>query len=120
MRCPVGFSSEVIAFVKSGLDESVSTFKADKATRRNLKEQGFIVKAWATIEVRLIRVVLDDGTIEVLATNLFDQQKYPCDEFKALYFMRWGIETRLALLKINCNWKPSAGKKLKRYCKTSI
>jgi len=112
MRCPVGFSSEVISFVKSGLNESISTFKADKATRRNLKEQGFIVKAWATIEVRLIRVILDDGTVEVLATNLFDQQKYPYNEFKALYFMRWGIETRLSTFKNQLQMEAFSGQKV--------
>src|SRR5207248_3264055 len=97
MRCPVGFSLEVIAFVKSGLDDAMGTLKADKAPRRSLKAQGFIVKAKATIEVRFIRVVLDDGTIEVLITNLFDQQEYPHSEFRALYFMRWGIETRFSI-----------------------
>lgn len=112
MRCPVGFSMEVIAFVKSGLDELVSTFKADRATRRNLKEQGFIVKAGATIEVRLIRVVLDDGTIEVLATNLFDQENYPYNEFKTLYFMRWGIETRFSTFKNQLQLEAFSGQKV--------
>ena len=112
MRCPVGFSLEVIAFVKSGLDELVSTFKADRATRRTLKEQGFIVKVGATIDVRLIRVVLDDGTIEVLATNLFNQRDYPCNEFKALYFMRWGIETRFSTFKNQLQLEAFSGQKV--------
>jgi len=94
------------------LNETISTFKADKATRRNLKEQGFIVKAGATIEVRLIRVVLDDGTIEVLVTNLFDQQKYPYNEFKALYFMRWGIETRFSTFKNQLQLEAFSGQKV--------
>jgi hypothetical protein len=112
MRCPIGFSLEVIAFVKSGLNELISTFKADGATRRNLKEQGFMVKTGATIEVRLIRVVLDDGSIEVLATNLFDQQNYPCNEFKALYFMRWGIETRFSSFKNQLQLEAFSGQKV--------
>lgn len=112
MRCPVGFSLEVIAFVKSGVDEAVSMFKADKVARKTLKEQGFIVKTDATIEVRLIRVVLDDGTIEVLATNLFDQQDYPCNEFKALYFMRWGIETRFSTFKNQLQLEAFSGQKV--------
>jgi hypothetical protein len=112
MRCPVGFSLEVIAFVKSGLNDSMSTLKADKATRRSLREQGFIVKAGATIEIRLIRVILDDGTIEVLVTNLFDQQKYPYSEFKALYFMRWGIETRFSSFKNQLQIEAFSGQKV--------
>jgi hypothetical protein len=112
MRCPVGFSLEVTAFVKSGLNDAMSTFKADKATRRSLKGQGFIVKAGATIEIRLIRVVLDDGTIEVLVTNLFDQKKYPYSEFKALYFMRWGIETRFGSFKNQFQLEAFSGQKV--------
>jgi Transposase DDE domain len=112
MRCPVGFSLEVIAFVQSGLNDAMSTLKADKATRRSLKCQGFIVKAGATIAIRLIRVVLDDGTIEVLATNLFDQQKHPYSEFKALYFMRWGIETRFGSIKNQFQLEAFSGQKV--------
>jgi hypothetical protein len=112
MRCPVGFSLEVVAFVKSGLNDSMSTLKADKATRRKLREQGFILKVRATIEIRLIRVVLDDGTIEVLITNLFDQQKYPYGEFKALYFMRWGIETRFSSFKNQLQLEAFSGQKV--------
>lgn len=112
MRCAVGFSLEVIAFVKSGLNDAMSTLKADKVPRRSLKAQGFIVKAKATIEVRFIRVVLDDGTIEVLITNLIDQQKYPHSEFKALYFMRWGIETRFSILKNELQLEAFSGQKV--------
>jgi hypothetical protein len=84
MRCPIGFSSEVTAFVKSGRKDMISTFTANKGAYRDLKGQGFIVKPGTSIAIRLIRVVLDDGTTEVLATNLLDQQKYLYGEFKAL------------------------------------
>jgi hypothetical protein len=60
----------------------------------------------------LIRVVLDDGTIEVLATNLFDQQKYPYIEFKDLYFKRWGIETRFGSFKNQFQLEAFSGQKV--------
>ena len=112
MRCPVGFSLEVIAFVKSGLNEVISSLKADKATRRSLRVQGFIIPPRTTVEVRFIRVVLEDGTVEVLITNLFCQKQYPYSEFKALYFMRWGIETRFSSFKNQLQLEAFSGQKV--------
>jgi hypothetical protein len=52
-----------------------------------------------TLTVRFIRVTLIDGTHEVLATSLLDQQAYSADDFAALYWLRWGIETFYGILK---------------------
>lgn len=52
-----------------------------------------------SLTVRFVRVVLDDGTFEVLATSLADQQKYPAAAFKELYWLRWGVETFFGVLK---------------------
>jgi hypothetical protein len=112
MRCPVGFSNEVKAFVKGELNDAISTFTANKAACRELKSQGFIVPVGTGIPVRLIRVVLDDGTIEVLVTNLFDQQKHPYSEFKMLYFMRWSIETRFGSFKNQLQLEAFSGQKV--------
>jgi hypothetical protein len=51
------------------------------------------------LTVRFIRVTLDDGTIEVLATSLLDQALYPLNIFKDLYYYRWGLETFYGILK---------------------
>lgn len=45
------------------------------------------------LKVRLIRIDLPSGEIEVLMTSLLDSIKYPTKIFKELYFLRWGIET---------------------------
>jgi hypothetical protein len=45
------------------------------------------------LKVRLIRVDLPGGEIEILMTSLLDSQIYPASIFKELYFLRWGIET---------------------------
>ncbi len=45
------------------------------------------------IKVRLVRVELPSGEIEVLATSLTNARKYPSKMFKSLYFKRWAIET---------------------------
>lgn len=46
-----------------------------------------------SIKVRLVRVDLPGGEIEILMTSLLDSQIYPSNIFKELYFLRWGIET---------------------------
>ncbi len=45
------------------------------------------------IKVRLVRVALTSGEIEILATSLYNTKKYPSKLFKKLYFNRWKIET---------------------------
>lgn len=45
------------------------------------------------LKVRLVRVDLPSGEVEILMTSLLDSQKYPTKIFKELYFLRWGIET---------------------------
>jgi len=44
-------------------------------------------------KMRFIKVILPNGEIEILATNLFDEKKYPTSDFKNLYAKRWGVET---------------------------
>ena len=51
------------------------------------------------IRVRFVTVRLPNGELEVLATNLLDEQKYPTEEFGQLYSYRWGVETYYGLLK---------------------
>jgi hypothetical protein len=42
--------------------------------------------------VRLVRVTLDNGRAEVLATSLQDEGEWPSAWFKGLYHLRWGVE----------------------------
>jgi hypothetical protein len=51
------------------------------------------------ISLRLVTVRLSTGELEVLATNLLDEERYPTSEFGALYHCRWGIETYYGLIK---------------------
>ena len=50
------------------------------------------------VKIRVIHVILDDGTDECLVTNLFDPS-ITVDMFKGLYFLRWGIESKYNELK---------------------
>jgi len=52
-----------------------------------------------SIKVRFVKVVLDDGEIEVLATSVLDENILKTEDFKELYFKRWGIETYYEIMK---------------------
>jgi hypothetical protein len=62
-----------------------------------------------TLTVRFVRVTLDNGEYEVLATSLLDQQQYPASVFKELYYLRWGIETFYGILKTRLNVENFSG-----------
>jgi hypothetical protein len=53
----------------------------------------------ASLKVRFVRVVLDNGEIEVLATSVLDYDQLTPEDCKELYYLRWGIETFYGILK---------------------
>lgn len=54
------------------------------------------------IKIRVIEVILDDGSKEYLATNVFDTS-LNADDFKELYFLRWPVESKYHELKATLN-----------------
>jgi hypothetical protein len=64
---------------------------AEKVRELNLEFKPF--------KIRLVKVILDNGEVEVLATSLINKEGYPASEFKKLYSFRWGIETEFDHLK---------------------
>lgn len=51
------------------------------------------------LTVRFVSVRLSTGELEVLATSLLDEQKYPTQDFLALYHLRWNHETFYGVMK---------------------
>lgn len=51
------------------------------------------------LKVRFVSVRLPTGELEVLATSLLDEQKYPTKDFLALYHRRWNHETFYGVMK---------------------
>lgn len=78
-----------------GSDDIICTIQASKPCSRNQSNQHLL----RTLEVRFVRVQLDTGEYEVLATSLFDRAMYPRTVFKELYRLRWGVETFYGILK---------------------
>ncbi len=65
-------------------------------SKKRLKE---IDIPFQPFKIRLVKVILDNDEIEVLATSLLDEEKYNYEIFKELYFKRWGIEVNYDHLK---------------------
>lgn len=61
-------------------------------------------------EVRVIKVELPDGTIEVLLTNIFNKS-ISTTLFKELYFLRWGVECKYKELKSSIEIEEISGTK---------
>lgn len=83
------FHPEVTAFIASGAKSRTLMLTPGPASARQCRE-GFLPDA--PIPVRLVRVTLSSGEIEVLITSLTDESAYPSSWFAKLYALRWGIE----------------------------
>ena len=89
MRVKISFNQVTSEFYQSGLESSIVKIYPGKNTKH-------INKAYskdAFQEVRLVRVELPSGEVEILMSSLLDSQRYPNSIFKDLYFLRWGVET---------------------------
>ena len=88
---------EVDSFLKS--EDKSRIINYEECSIKSLKQLKILGLIFHSIKIRLVKVILDDGTIEVLATSLLNEEVYPTEVFNNLYFLRWGIETNYDRLK---------------------
>lgn len=97
--------SVISDFVASGRSEAIVMLPAPRGDAlRECRDRGLPCDP---IRVRLVRVPLPDGTIEVLITSLLDVEEYPHEEFQELYHLRWQQEENYKFLKCRAeiaNW----------------
>lgn len=93
IRCKQSFNKEVSDFMQSPDEDKIINLGPNHRAIHKMKQYGFSVSLQTTIPVRMIKVALRTGEIEVLLTNLYDSEKYRKEIFEKLYFMRWKIET---------------------------
>ena len=82
-------------FLQSGKSSMVAELKPDYGIIKQMYVSGYKITKETTIKIRLIRVELEK-TVEVLVTNLWEEDGHPEAEFKELYFKRWGVETSIS------------------------
>lgn len=89
---------DVETLLRSGQRETVLTRTVTDAMRRQAQTAG-VELFDPTVSFRLIKVLLPNGAIQVLATSLTDSHAFPAPDFAELYHQRWGIEEAFKLLK---------------------
>jgi hypothetical protein len=89
---------EVQSLLRSGRHEAVFERRITPHSCRQARKLGLELTG-KTLAFRLVRVVLPNGRIEVLATSLLDSSAFPANEFASLYQARWSIEEASKLLK---------------------
>jgi hypothetical protein len=93
MRCKVGFNKEVQQFVHSTKSSKTIELFPGNTAIATLKEQGYIVTAKTPLKVRMVKVKLPTGEVEVLLTSLYCKKLFTIADLKYLYGLRWRIET---------------------------
>ncbi len=83
----------------------VLEINAQKYLKETLRTENLPTK----MKVRFVQVILDNGTVEVLATNVLSSDRLQTSDFKALYAKRWGIETYYDLIKNRLNLENFTG-----------
>ena len=89
MRMPLDFSQVVKDFVASGKTSQIVEIKPGQ--KKSFENKPYTKSS--TLKIRLLRITLNGGGIEVLATSLLDSKHYGNEVFKEIYFKRWKIET---------------------------
>lgn len=93
MRCKLGFNKEVKQFLNSRLNSKTIEMRPTENAIATLRGHGYILTYETTLKVRMVKVKLSGGEVEILLTNLYDEKLYTTEDLKFLYGLRWGIET---------------------------
>ena len=109
IRARVDRDNRAREFVGSGKAEAYITYTPNRTSRRQCDEMNL---SDDPITLRLLRVDLP-GETEVLITNLVDENRYPVDEFKRLYHLRWGVEEFYKRLKHHQEVENISGKSVR-------
>jgi hypothetical protein len=99
---------KVKKFAESDMLEDQIVFTLPKKDRNKLAAYPDFQDT--TITCRLIKVILDDGSTEILCTSLLDTAMYPYEEFGELYHYRWNEEEAYKLLKCRAEVEYFSGK----------
>ena len=94
-------------FLASGRTEQTVTLEPSAEARQECAERGL---ATTPLTIRLLRIELGAGAVEVLGTSLLAQQDYPSALFKELYHERWPVEEDYKAMKLRVEVENWSGK----------
>ena len=97
VRVQRNFGSNVDSFWDAEEKERIVEIQElPKKSKKRLQERGFEFKPF---KFRLVKIILNTGETEVLATSLVDSEKFNLTFLKETYELRWGIEVNYDHLK---------------------
>lgn len=98
--------NKVKEFLASKKTEKIIDFELDVKVLNSMN----LPKDTPAIKVRLVKVELENGEVEILGTSLLNKRKYNRQIFKDLYHKRWGVEEAFKLLKSRLNLEDFSGR----------
>ncbi len=96
VRCP---QSSFVAVNNMFDADSPSSFTALISVPNKFRKEAKKLGLPTEVKVRLVKVILSRGEIEVLATSLVDEKLFAENIFKEIYGLRWGVETFFSKIK---------------------
>jgi len=106
-RMPLGVWGEVDRFITSGLSEQIINLSPGPTAVAECQVRHLPT---APLKVRLVRIELDNGEVEVLVTSLLDREQFPLSVFKELYHHRWPVEENYKVMKYRVEVENWSGK----------
>jgi hypothetical protein len=94
-------------FFHSGRAEKIIRLPINASSVSACRQQGLDTSA---LRLRLVRVELEGGEIEILITSLLDAELYPVDVFRDLYHDRWPVEEDYKTIKCPMELENFTGK----------
>jgi hypothetical protein len=107
IRVTTGHWNEICKFNSSGKIEDIVVFNPTITSWRDCQKRGIPV---SPLPLRLIRVELPSGEVEILVTSLLDMKEFPHEIFKDLYANRWPIEEKYKTVKCRIQIENFSGK----------
>lgn len=92
-RCTKDFNNSIKAFVASDDTSRLIKFYPTDSAIKLLASYFHKVNKTTFVELRVEKVLLKTGEIEILITSIKDDKLLTNQELKELYNLRWGIET---------------------------
>jgi len=106
-RMPAGVWGEVDRFLASGLNEQIVDLSPCPTAVAECQARHLPT---APLKVRLVRIELESGEVEVLVTSLLDRVQFPRSVFKELYHHRWPVEENYKVMKYRVEAENWSGK----------
>jgi hypothetical protein len=107
MRSPWNLFNETRDFYMSGKDEALVAFHSGRDAKLKCEQHAV---SDVPMMLRLIRIDLPSGEVEILITSILESTAIQGREFKSVYHKRWGVEEAFKRIKSRLELENFSGK----------